>query len=141
MNQLDFNALFWGLAVSIGLSFVIGVVLAVATGIGIAADETAHTPEMSDEEFARYYLENISETRFMFALVLASLLVNALGGYIAAWLSREGPYLNAGLTGALALAFSLTMEARQPVLPRWAVWMWALGAVPAALFGGWIAAG
>ncbi len=141
MSQLDFHALFWGLAVSIGLSFVIGVVLAVATGIGIAADENIHAPDMSDEEFAHYYLENISETRFIFALVLASLLVNALGGYTAAWLAWEGPYLNAGLTGVLALAFSLVMELRKPALPRWALWMWIAGAVPAALFGGWIAAG
>ncbi len=141
MNQLDFSAIFWGLVVALGLGFAIGVFLAVATGAAIAADKEAHTPEMTDEEFARYYLENISETRFFFALVVLLLMVSALAGYVTARQAQGAEYLNVFIMGAVAVAVSMAAEMRNPVLPRWAEWLWGACALPAALAGAWIAMG
>jgi len=141
MNQLDFSAIFWGLVVALGLGFAMGIFLAVATGVHIAADEQAHTPEMTDEEFARYYLENIPETRFFLALVLALLAVNGLAGYVTASLAQGGVWRNVFVAGGASLAITLAAEMRNPVLPRWAEWLWGACALPAALAGAWIAVG
>ena len=138
MDSISASAIFWGLAVSVGLSFVIGIVLAVVTGVSIASDEDVAGRDMSDEEFARYYLENISDTHFLLGLVVISLLVNALGGYVTACATVSAPWLNAGVMGLLSLLFTALMEWRQPVLPRWVLWLWIVGAIPAALAGAWI---
>ncbi len=138
MDAISPSALFWGLAVSVGLSFIIGVVLAVVTGVSIASDENLADRDMSDEEFARYYLEHVSDTHFLLGLVIISLLVNALGGYVTACAAHAAPWLNAALMGLLSLLFTVLMEWRQPVLPRWVLWLWIAGAIPAALAGAWI---
>ncbi len=141
MNSISLSAIFWGFAVSIGLSFVIGIVLAVVTGVSIASDEEMAGRDMSDEEFARYYLENISDTHFLFGLVVISLLVNALGGYVTACASVSAPWPNAAIMGLLSLLFTILVEWRQPVLPRWVLGLWIIGAIPAALAGAWICTG
>ncbi len=138
MERIDIGAIFWGLAVSIGLSFIVGIILAVATGVSISASEELKGRDMSDEEFARHYLENISDTGFLFGLVVISLLINILGGYVTARLAFGAEYSNAALMGALSVLFTLVMERGRPVLPRWALALWVAGAVPAALAGAWI---
>ncbi len=135
MSSVDIPAIAWGLAVGIGLSFIVGTLLAVITGISIAAGDDVDAPGMDEEEFARYYLENISDTHFMFGIVVISLLINVLAGYVTARMAHSGAYLNSAIMALLVLAFSLYLELRRPVLPRWALWLFIIASIPAALFG------
>ena len=83
MDAIDISAVFWGLALGLALSFVIGMVLAIVTGVGIAARDD-RLDDMDEDEFARHYLEHFTDTQFLLGLVIISLLVNALAGYLTA---------------------------------------------------------
>ena len=138
MGAIDISAILWGLALGLALSFGIGMVLAIVTGVGIAARDD-RLDDMDEDEFARHYLEHVTDTQFLLGLVIISLLVNALAGYLTARLAAAADYLNAGIMGALAVLLSLVLEKRTPVMPAWGLWLWTLLGVPFALIGAWIA--
>ncbi len=139
--MLDFWAILGGLALSMGLSFLAGLVVGIADGMGMlrqAPDLLETEGEEELEELERRLARDLrNDTTFHIGTLIISLLAQVLAGYYTALWADFSPWLHAGLMGALAVAITFLFDWRK-YAPAWVMWAWVFLAVPASLAGAWM---
>lgn len=142
--MLDIWAILGGLALDMGLSLVIGLVIGIADGMGMLRqlpDMPEPEAEEDWEELERRREEALrNDTGFQAGLLVISLLVQAVAGYYTAYWADAAPYLNAGVMGLLNIILTHLFDWRK-YAPAWFMRTWDALAIPAALFGAWILVG
>ncbi len=149
LASIDIWAILGGLAISLGLSAVLGIAVGIAEALAdIRQREAELGRELEDDELEaegeraeRRMLARLrDDNTFQLGTLLASLLAQALGGYYTALWAGAAPLLNAALMGLAALALTLMFDTGD-ITPRWSRWAWMLLALPATLAGAFICCG
>ena len=137
---LDITAILWGVFTGLVVGLMAGVIVAAAWGVDLSR-RFGDDDDISDEVFAWQWAEAVSEVPFTVGLLVITLLVAVLAGYVTAWLATRAPYLNAAATGGIGMLISHFMERDDPVLPRHYLFLAQTAMIPAHLAGAWIAVG
>ena len=131
MKRIEIKAVISGLATDIVGSMIIGVVIGVLV-VFIAKNNGGVTPEN---------LKAIQSNVFLkFVGLLGTTFSTALGGYVAAKLSKPNGAINALTVGLLSLTLGIALALLAPNLsPNWKVILGIIVTVPAAIIGGIVA--
>ncbi len=135
MDTINFLAIFWGVLTAVGLSLLAGLALGFVTIWEIQVKEKRDPDSLGEQEWENLMFANPVT---VLGLVIVSLLIAALSGYVAARFAPQAPYLHAGIVGAIGLGLGVVSEWRRPTLPVWAFFLSAVGTIPFSLLGGWI---
>ncbi len=152
---IDPLAVFWGLLTALGLSVAAGIVIAIAMGLDMSRQwgrmirdiederELEKLEERFDEQVDEHFEHDLASPAMLWALLVISLLVNVLAGYVAAWQTRSaepiGAWVNAGVVGLAGILLSALLDRDPPIMPTRLRWLWYLLAIPTALAGAWLA--
>lgn len=127
------KAIIVGLLVDVVGSVVVGMVLGVLAAI-IAISKGGASPETLAALRANVLVKALG--------LVGTTFFTALGGYVAARLSKPNGVKNAVAVGILSLAITIVLAAVMPgVTPKWKLIVGLLVTVPAAFIGGQIATG
>ena len=131
MKRIKIKAVIAGLATDIVGSIVVGVVFGILV-VFIAKNSGGVTPENLKTIKSNIFLE--------FAGLLGTTFFTALGGYVAAKLSKPNGSINALAVGFLSLTLGITLALLAPnVSPSWKVILGIIVTVPAAFIGSLVA--
>ena len=127
------KAIIVGLLVDVIGSVVVGIVLGVVVAV-VAVAKGGASPEALGALRANVFVKGFG--------LIGTTFFTALGGYIAARLSKPNGIRNAVAVGVLSLLLGIALAALMPgVTPRWKLIAGLVVTVPAAFFGGRIATG
>ena len=131
MRNISFKGLALGIVAIVVLDVVVGIGLKMALG-GPLVSEGMTAQQIREATTALTHTTNY----LAWSLILGA-LATVVGGYIAARVGKEAPYLNAGLLGVFGTVLTVLLGGD---FPLW----FALGGIavvlPAALLGGYFAA-
>ena len=128
MKRIKINAVIAGFATDIVGSMDVGVVLSFFVVL-IAKNSGGVTPENLKAIQSNIFLKSIG--------LLGTTFFTALGGYVAAKLSKPNGSINALTVGVLSLTLGVILALLAPsVSPNWKFLLGIITTVPAAIIGG-----
>ena len=155
LAYIDVLALFWGVLTELGLSFAAGIIIAIGMGLDMTRQwshitrdiederELEKLEERFDEQVDEHFEHDLASPAMLRALLVISLLVNVLAGYVTAWQTRapqpQAAWLNAGLLGLIAILTTALFERHMPTMPPTLRWLYYLLCIPTTLAGAWLA--
>ncbi|GEM_PF-4728181 len=155
ISYIEPYAIFLGVLTALGLSLAAGIVIAIAMGLDMTRQwsrmirdiederELEKLEERFDEQVDEHFEHDLASPAMLWALLVISLLVNVLAGYVAAWQTRSaepmGAWVNAGVVGLVGSLLSALLDRDPPIMPALLRWLYYLLAIPTALAGAWLA--
>lgn len=136
VKRISIKGVLLGFLTDLASSITLGILIGLAMGL---LSVILQARAQGDVDAARELAHRIGVSPL--ALLgggLVGLACTALGGYVCGRVARQAPLLNAGLLGLLSIGLTALMAGEDS--PRWFLVFSYAGVVPAALFGGWLAA-
>lgn len=135
VKRISIKGVLLGFLTDLASSITLGLLIGLAMGL-LAAILQARA---GDADAARELAHRIGVSPLvLLAGGLVGLACTALGGYVCGRVARQAPLLNAGLLGLLSVGLTALMAGEGS--PLWFLIFSYAGVLPAALFGGWLAA-
>ncbi len=132
--MLDWAAILGGLAIGLGLSLMLAVLVGALEVISYRRETGIDVLTAGEEEDERFFARLREDTTFQLGALVASLLTDVLAGYFAAQWADTAPLVHAGIVGAISIALTWLVDWRD-VTPAWSMITWTLLAIPATLAG------
>jgi len=132
--MLDWAAILGGLAIGLGLSLLLAVLIGALEIVSYRRETGIDVLTADTEEDERFFARLREDTTFQLGALVASLLTDVLAGYFTAQWADTAPLVHAGIVGAISIGVTWLVDWRD-VTPAWSMYAWTLLAIPATLAG------